>query len=309
MPSDPNKGCDGSHSNLFSFNNDKDDECVGGENCLFKNITIIGNGDLSNDDKYLGGLINFKINAVNFVASNVLTSKSFITFLGENNHSSRVTTETKMTLDRCKCYDSYNSCIYVWGVEYNIITNSVMKRAGGAIALLDEVNASKKNGPDKDEYGYGTPKVDCYNVNLDNPVSGNEPWFNAHKASSFIQMMESFGNYADGKWLGRNAYSRDGKMNILTINSDDTENPYRINLIAIDIDGRNPFTNSLADGGSMLQGHFNIYNDAEFTTLIGGLDMAKLAAANPAASQAEFVGAVVQEALVNGNYLPTYSSR
>ena len=56
----------------------------------------------------------------------------------------------------------------------------------------------------------------------------------------------------------------------------------------------------------MLQGHFNIYNEPEFTTLVGGLDMAKMAAANPLLGQEAFVGQAVQEALENNNYLPTY---
>lgn len=294
IPDDPTKGCDGSHSQLFAFNNRRDDSFVEGDKFFMNNMTVVSNGDLSNDDKYLGGLITFKAHSVTFAASNVLSSKSFITFFSEHEEPG---TKTRMILDRCKSYDSYNSMVYVWGCDYNVITNSVMKRAGGAIALLDEVGAQSSDPADR-----FIPNVDCYNVLLDNPVSGTEPWFESHKATLLIQMMEMFGDASQGKWLGRNAYLHGNHMNILTL---DGANPY-INLIAIDIDGRNPLTNSLYTGGDMLRGHFNVYNNPEMTQLIGALDMGKMAAANPAASQADFVNDCIEEALLNGNFLPSY---
>ncbi|MBQ6730667.1 MAG: Ig-like domain-containing protein [Bacilli bacterium] len=298
-PDDPSKGCDGSHSQLFSINVDvgESDGYVPGGAVNFKNVTIIGNGDLSDDDKYMGGLITFKFNSITFTASNVLTSKSFTTFMPQLvRYSFASGATTSMLIDRSKCYDSYNSMIYVWGNENNIVTNSVMKRAGGAIALLDEVNAA-----DRSSETHGTPKVDCFNVDLDNPVTGLEPWFVAHKATALVQMMEIFGDPTSGRWIGRNAALHGDHKNILTL--DATGQPY-INLIAVDIDGRDPLSNSL-DKGSMLKGHFNIYNDKELTTLVGGMDMAKLAAADPTLSQEQFVGQVLV-ASQQGNYLPTY---
>ena len=303
---DPSKGCDGSHSQLFGINNKGVNYYDFGANgtFAFKNMTVIGNGDLSEDDKYLGGLITFKFNSVNFVASNVLTSKSFTTFLGEaffkpgdEEYKDMVfDARTTMTIDRCKCYDSYNSMLYIWGVDQNVVTNSIMKRAGGAIALLDEVDAD-----DRESTRHSTPKVDCYNVELDNPVKGDEPWFRAHQATALVTMMEYFGRADLGRWLGRNAYLHGEHKNILTV---DNENKQYINLIAIDIDGGAPLSNSL-DKGSMLQGHFNIYNDAAFTELVSGLDMAQLAAADPTADQTTFVTQVLT-AYATGNVLPTY---
>lgn len=296
-PTDPSKGCDGSHAQLFGINDHGIDYTNYGYNgnVAFKNVTIIGNGDLSNDDKYMGGLITFKFNSVNFIASNVLTSKSFTTFLGEAVFEADFPeAKTTMAIDRCKCYDSYNSMLYIWGVENNIVTNSVMERAGGAIALLDEVDAH-----DRESTTHATPKVDCYNVDFDNPVQGNEPWFNTHKATSLVQMMELFGDPTSGRWLGRNATLHGENKNILTLDAKGT--PY-INLIAADIDGRAPLTNGL-DKGSMLQGHFNIYNDAALTQLAAGLDMGKMGACHPASPT--FKQEVVMQAMA-GNYLPTY---
>lgn len=309
MPSDPTKGCEGSHAQLFGVNEfygrgNNLESSVGDGKAVFKNATIISNGDLSNDDKYLGGLITFKFNTVNFVASNILTSKSFITFMAERNNLGIPDAETVMTLDRCKCFDSYNSMLYVWGSQKNYITNSIMKRAGGAIALLDEVGASDSANQNREER---TPMVDCYNVDFDNPVTGGEPWFKAHKADSLVQMMALFGDASSGRWLGRNATLHGEHMNIMSVGQDAQGNPVGyVNLIAIDINGDDPLGNSLYTGGSMLRGHFNVYNDPEFTKVIGGIDMAKMAAANPLLGQATFVEQAVTEAMMNNNYLPTY---
>ena len=304
-PAEPDKGCDGSHSQLFGFNDRgvEQETFVFGGDVAFKNVTIIGNGDLSNDDKYMGGLITFKFNSIDFIASNVLTSKSFTTFMPQIYiHDWESAATTSMLIDRSKCYDSYNSMIYVWGVENNIVTNSIMKRAGGAIALLDEVNAS-----DRTARLHGDPKVDCYNVDLDNPVSGLEPWFQAHKATALVANMKIFGNYSLGRWLGRNAYLHGDHMNIVTNGTDAQGNPADfLNLIAIDIDGREPLSNTL-DKGSMLQGHFNVYSNEELTALAGTMDMAKLALARPEGiTDEQYVGYAAQNAATTGNMLPVY---
>ena len=301
VPDDPTKGCDGSHAQLFGINSDGTDEAFGvygGGTINVNNLTIIGNGNRSNEnvsngDKYAGGLITFKMRGVDFIAENVITSRSFTTFMSMMSEGE--VKKTSMLLDRCKNFDSYNSLVYVWGCDKNIITNSVMTDAGGAVALLDEVDADNAASSRR-----AYPKVDCYNVFFENLLTGSEPWFVAHKATSAIQMMEAFG--LPNCWLGKNAVANGEHMNILA--TDAQGNAY-LDLIAIDINGRDPFGNSLQKGGSMLEGHFNIYNDPEMTSLIHGLDMAKLAAANPAAGQEAFVGTAIQE-YVAGNALPLY---
>ena len=301
VPDDPTKGCDGSHAQLFGINSENTDVAFGpygGGKVEVKNLTIIGNGNRSNEDvpngdKYAGGLITFKMRGVDFIAENIITSRSFTTFMSMMSEGE--VKKTSMLLDRCKCFDSYNSLVYVWGCDKNLITNSVMTDAGGAVALLDEVDADDATSSRR-----AYPKVDCYNVYFENLLTGAEPWFVAHKATSAVQMMEAFG--LPNCWLGKNAVANGEHMNILA--TDAQGNAY-LDLIAIDINGRDPFGNSLQKGGTMLEGHFNIYNDPEMTSLIHGLDMAKLAAANPLASQEVFVGTAIQEYMA-GNALPLY---
>ena len=305
---------DGSHAQLFGINefyywDIPADFAVNGD-AEIKNLTIIGNGDYSNDEKYMGGLITFKYNSVNFKTSNVNTSKAFTSFLGEVSHLGVPEGETKTFIDRSKCFNAYSSMLYIWGINKNYITNSIMENCGGAICLLDEANASRINELD---VAHGSPNVDCYNCYLNNLVQGTEPWFTGHNAGPLMQMITSHGG--ETGWLGRNARNHGTHMNTTTIGTDTEGNPATfVNMIAAIMDIRSPFGNSLSSGGSMLKGHFNIYNDPQFAQLIGSMDMNKLAFDHPTenpyagmASDAEYyVMLAANEANTTGNYLPVY---
>ena len=289
----------GSHGQLFGFNTELDNNPpeIGGGQYFINNVTVIGNGDRSDDDNYEGGLITYKARSTDIHFENVISSKTFITFLLEVDKDERadaIHVPTRSYMDRCKSFDSYNSMIYVWGTETNIITNSVMDGAGGAILLLDDVNADEATAKI-----HGTPKVDCYNVNFNNLLTGNEPWFVNHQASALVQLMELFGTQS--KWLGRNAIAHGDHMNIATV--DAKGNPF-IDLIAIDISD-DPLGNSLATGGSPLKGHCNIYNDANMTQLLAGLDMSKMAVADPREGTEAFIRTALSE-YQQGNVLPLY---
>ncbi len=290
----------GSHGQFFGFNTELENNppFIGqGEN-YFKNLTIIGNGDRSSDDNYEGGLIAFKVRSTDMHYQNVLSSKTFITFMAERDKDEReeaIHIDTRTYMDRCKSFDSYNSMMYVWGTETNIITNSVMNGAGGAIALLDDVNAD-----DAASKTHGTPKVDAFNVYFENLLTGQEPWFVNHQASALVQLMELFGS--PEMWLGRNAVAHGDHMNIAT--ADAQGHPF-IDLVAIDICGGNPLGNLLTQGGQPLKGHFNIYNDAAMTQIAASLDMSKMAAADPREGQEAFVGNVLAQ-YAAGNVLPLY---
>lgn len=301
-PSDPTKGCDGSHSTLFTANGDflefSNDEIeqnnYGGGKVSFTNITITGNGNRSNDDKYMGGLLTFKTRNVDFYGTGIITSRSFTTFIPCLETKEEFKTRTY--LDRCKCFDSYSTLFYIYGTSVNVITNSWMSGAGGSIALLDEVGADDKNSPEK-----GTPNVDCYNVSFSNPVTGLEPWFVAHRATPILQMLTAFGT--ENGWLGKNAKNNGDHKNLTFKGSDDI--PY-IDLIAIDVCVANPLTNKLSNGGTMLKGGFHIYNNETDKALLGALDMAKLAACDPTSDMATFATGAVTEFMQNGNPLPLY---
>lgn len=291
QPDSETEGSNGSHGQFFGINTEQDS---GGGNYYFNNMTVIGNGNRSSDDNYLGGLITLKTKSVTLRNRNILTSRTFITFLTEKQDRERPAAEleTKTYFDRVKNFDSYNSLLYIWGTGVNVLTNSYMVGAGGALALLDDINAHKA-----DDY-HGTPVVDAYNCYLSNPVKGTEPWFVNHKATSLVQLMQGFG--MEQAWLGRNAKAHGTHMNILGTDGTDAY----LDLLAIVIDGSAPLGNYYSKGGSPLKGSFNIYNDAALTTKSFALDMSRMGAAG-IPIDADF-GTNVYMQYAQGNVLPLY---
>ena len=276
-------GTEGSHAELFGINvasdNSSPDEQVGWDGCSggkvnFKNTTFIGNGERSDDNKYIGGLINFKGEGAEFTFTNILTSRTFMSFMsnvrGKNDHSQgKEVSETVMTVDRCKGFDSYNSLVYIYGSKHNTVTNSFMTGAGGGIFLIDEPGANS----DGDHY---VPEVDCYNVYFENKITGTEPWFLDHSASSYVQQFIKLGSkdvYKTSEedpgslgWIGKIAKDAQGKTYV----SKDSEGMSYVNCIALDICASAFNTNDK----HALQGHFAIHNGAEEYNL----DMNKLLA-------------------------------
>ena len=255
-------GCNGSHGQIFGLNTDLAD-CGGGV-VQIRNMTVIGNGERSDNDNYLGGLIGFKTKSVDLLFQNVISSKTFITFLTENEDKNNEVI-TKTTFDRCKNFDSYNSLLYIYGSDHNVITNSFMVGAGGAVALLDDYNAC-----DKDDTYQSYPEVDCYNVYFENLLTGLEPWFRSHQATGLVQLMQLFG--APDYWLGRNAMTHGQHKTLLATNNGQNF----LDLIAIIMTTDAPLDNDLFVKGRMMEGHFNIYNDPALTQLVAGLDMHKI---------------------------------
>ena len=248
----------GSHSELFAINSDSRNntpearvgwaECTGGQ-VAFKNATFIGNGDRSEDDKYLGGLIGFKIEGVVSRFENILSSKTFMTFMSnrrtETSGDGVFTTE--MHMDRCKNFDSYNCLVYLWGSDHNTVTNSFMKGAGGAIFLLDEPGAGSVGG------NHWVPEVDCENVYFENKVTGTEAWFSGHNATQEVDKFKRVGN--DTGWVGHNAKDTNGK----TFVSEDAQEVKYVNIIALDICADAVFDNT----ANALKGHISINNGAD----------------------------------------------
>ena len=241
---------DGSHSQLFGFNsvNSRVDE-FGGKT-TFRDVTITGNGDYSADDTYAGGLIAFKIGKIEAHFENIVTSKTFISFFPRLNGDEQDDSQYAVTyIDRCKNFDSYNSLVYVFGTKNNYITNSFMKRAGGGIFLLDDVNAS-----DKSASKHGSCEVYSENVYYENWVTGKEPWFIQKQATALTSNLAGIGGSYG--WLGKNAASSGDHKTIVKKNAKDED---CINLIAIAVDGRDALNNTIANG-QPLQTVFEIDN-------------------------------------------------
>lgn len=287
-------GANGSHGQIFGINTDLS-EC-GGSSVDFKNFTIVGNGERSDNDNYLGGLISFKTKSSDVLFQNILSSKTFITFLTEiENQGSEYTTNT--VFDRCKNFDSYNSLLYFYGTNHNIITNSFMVGAGGAIALMNDVNAIRK------ESRQAVPDVKCFNVYFENLLTGDEPWFVAHQAKSIISNIKSFGS--EQGWLGRNARNAKNRGTASTNVTVESNGKQFIDMICIDVDGEDPFGVNLMDTGRMMKGKFQIYNDPEFTQLAVNFNMDRLTTKDERFEGTDvFLDAYIK--YNSGNRLPLY---
>ena len=276
----------GSHAKLFAVNVDARDqspwEKIGEESCSggkvsFRNGKFVANGDYSDeDDKYLGGLIEFKGQATTLDFSNVLSTKTFITFFSDR---SRVTTQTAMNIDRCKNFDSYNSLIYVWGTQNNHFTNCFMKGAGGAIILMDEPNAGSEDDPG----AVYVPEILAENVYFENYVTGSEPWFAGHSATSAVQMFDAIGSQYG--FVGKNAVATGGKSFV-------NQQQNAVNMIALALCGDHPFDNTknalrgrltINNGASTGQLNMSLLKDAPLSNLVGmmaGADQAMLFGSN-----------------------------
>ena len=261
---------DGSHGQFFGWNctgnweqytQDQVDQGGkrGGGETVLKNLTVRGNGDFSTEDKYAGGLMMYKVGATKFSSVNCISSNTFTTFITQNMDPSHK--DAEIFIDRAKNYGSYNSMYYAYGSQVNKISNSYLEDAGGALFLLDETNyAAVNRGPTSTSY------VDCENCHLENWITGQEPWFVGHNASSLTQMMVGAGHPTIGV-LGKNATANSGKT-IMKLDTDGTT-PI-MNMIAIDMCGFSPLTNkpTWVDGddewhGQPLEGRFTVNNGAD----------------------------------------------
>ena len=76
-------------------------------------------------------------------------------------------------------------------------------------------------------------------------------------------------------------------------------------MIAIDVDGENPFGVDLMDKGRMMKGSFQIYNDAALSDLMAGFDMSRLTTKDERFEGMDvFLDAYVK--YNSGNRLPLY---
>ena len=143
------------------------------------------------------------------------------------------------------------------------------------------------------------PNVKCYNVFFENLLTGDEPWFVGHQAKPIISNLKAFGN--EQAWLGRNAKAHGSHMNIMV----ESNGKQFVDMIAIDVDGEDPFNVNLMDKGRMMKGSFQIFNDPEFTQAAANFDMSRLTTAGEQFDgTATFLDAYIKYNA--GNRLPLY---
>lgn len=278
---------DGSHGELFSFNTDHVSIAEGdyagmntfGGTQTIRNITIKGNGEKSNDVSNMGGLMGFKIEGTTYKATNVNISNTFIAYLTQITDGNLEDAEkygvssqnTFATIDRSKCFDSYNSIFYIYCDENTKVTNSLLTGAGGAIFLLDDHFSKERS-----TLTGGYPTVETENVYFENWVTGAESWFNVHNATSLVsQYLAAIGSPIG--FYGKNAehFKNEGGK---TITKKDDKNQLLVNMIAIEICGADPLGHVKAiQGSDILRGGVTIKSGTndQYKLDMEGLDPAK----------------------------------
>ena len=174
-----------SHAAAFRFDS--------GEDVKFQNINMSGNAKNAADDNdkiYGGGFIFCKgAGSKRFLATNLIATKFFITFMGDDPHEGAEYTEFR--LDKIKCFNNYNSFLYNWG-SLITVSNSLFKSCGGPVVIQDHIQTDDyeaANGMVLFGHTSTTNFVDCV---FDNFVVGQEAWFqqfDATAVSNDIKMM------------------------------------------------------------------------------------------------------------------------
>ena len=168
-------------------------KAIGGDTVRFQNINVIGNAQNANgpeDKKLSGGFIFVKGGGCKtFEAENIIATKVYITFFGED----PVTPDgdiTTFSLNKTKCFNNFNSFLYNWGSTMDI-HNSLFRSCGGPIIIQDHTGTKeyeKDNGLTIVGHAPTTNFVDC---TLENFVAGTEAWFEQFNVTTLVNSIKS----------------------------------------------------------------------------------------------------------------------
>ena len=114
---------------------------LAGDDVIFRNINMTGNGKKATGDEdkiYGGGIIFVKgAGSKTLKAYNMIATKFYITFFGED--GSEGEPFTQFELDKVKCFDNYNSFLYNWGSTITA-KNTLFRSCGGPVLIQDHTD-------------------------------------------------------------------------------------------------------------------------------------------------------------------------
>ncbi len=203
-----------------------------GETFFFDNLAIKGNAQskqLSVDvqktenavqDKeclvYAGSIILTRLNNGKAKLDNVRNYNFFIPFMASKG--------TEIEYNRTKCYDSFQNAIFAWGNSNITVNNSIFKRAGGPLVILNH------DFPDNSDESLAIPHMTISSDSvMYSALTGTELWFKSVGATAIMpKFIEMDGLFASGgktiyngrklsDVLGATPTIGDGKMNIVAL--------------------------------------------------------------------------------------------
>lgn len=163
----------------------------------YKNLTIIGNTQTPNID-YSEGASQIE-EALEIMGRNsggyVAIANNFNLTLAVDNvviGSSTIavwsSTETNVIVNNAHLYNSWANTVYVYGCSYLSIANAILEESGGAAVHIEDTKFSS-------DYAQ-TINFDTSTVEVNNWVSGEEPWFKSYSMELAAMKMKSDVNSA-----------------------------------------------------------------------------------------------------------------
>ena len=141
-------------------------------------VHFIGNGARTDRAINSGGIMIGKLLYVNTEIDNCRFIDAFIGFMFEAGSDFSLNQTNKLT--NTKGYNSYNTLLYIQGVENLIIENGEYIGAGGPVMIVDH-----KGGETNGTGGY-VSNVTAINAKLESFVKGSEPWFIGYGADAVV---------------------------------------------------------------------------------------------------------------------------
>ena len=181
-----------SHANFF--------RSINGENVVFKNLNMSGNAKNATKDEekiYGGGFIFMKgAGSATVQAHNIIATKFFITFMGNESWSDK---DTVFSLNKVKCFNNYNSFLYNWGSTM-VCNDSLFRSCGGPIVIQDHINTNDYEAANGLVTLGLTSTTNFNDCTLDNYVAGGEAWFQQFNATAVVPDIKGMSDlfYATG---------------------------------------------------------------------------------------------------------------
>ncbi len=166
------------------------------------NIDTYGNSKKQDDVTQSGGISFVEVRNINFTAYNTLSQAFYMAyqFTGNEDFSQAYEEngETKypvvINLKKVNAYDSYNTLIYIYGVERLHFDSCNLIGAGGPVMICDHADVSDDDqgyvtnvyvDQNLKEYGYTNKSV------LESWVVGTEGWFVTYGATGHVSLLKS----------------------------------------------------------------------------------------------------------------------
>ncbi len=154
-----------------------------------------------NDSELASGCMTFaKSTGANTVINNSIIKHYLVAGYAEK--TEEAASFYCLEMDHVKVFDCYGCAFVVWCSSKSTISNSVVKRLGGPIVLIESAKESKESGEDGYNPGFQMSGFTIGdNVTIENPLSGSEAWFTIYGLNTYITYINMINDLFTGEKL------------------------------------------------------------------------------------------------------------